>query len=384
MASSKEGDNRISAELEEPAQGQVRLHLRGRLDVYSTGQCWRDLETRLRRRQIKSLQVDASQLELYGGIGLALLQFLAQGGMTPGAEVKLEGLNEGAQKLLDKVTAADFKEHQQRKPERPTSWPEEIGSVTRGLMRDLREQVEFIGALSRALPSALVHPKRMRWGEIMRVVERAGANALPVVALFSWLVGLVIALEAARPLEQLGAQIFIADMIGFASIRDMGPMVTAIMLAGRSSSAFAAEIGTMKVNQELDALKTMGIEPVRFLVLQRVLGALVLTPLLTLYAMAMSVIGGVTVMRFMGFPPRMIYHQMLGRVGFSDLGVGLTKSVIFGLIVGAVGCLRGLQTEEGPEAVGTSTTRAVVACIILIILANTIYSTINYFLWSDT
>ena len=210
-------------------------------------------------------------------------------------------------------------------------------------------------------------------------MEVAGANALPIVAIISVLVGVVTVLEAAHPLAKFGAQIFLADMIGFSSLRDTGPVVTAILLAGRSGAAFAAELGTMKVNQELDALTTMGLNPVRFLVVQRLAAAVLLTPLLTLYAMLMGILGGILVMRSLGFPPLMIYHQILGRVGLSDLAVGLTKSAIFGSIIGGMACLRGLQTGQGPSAVGVSATRSVIACILLIILANTLYSAAQYF-----
>jgi phospholipid/cholesterol/gamma-HCH transport system permease protein len=237
-----------------------------------------------------------------------------------------------------------------------------------------------MGAIAAALPAAIVQPRKMRWGEIRRVFEKAGANALPVVALFSWLVGLVVALEGARPLKNLGAEIFIADIIGFSSFRSTGPMVAAIMLAGRSGSAFAAELGTMKVNEELDALTTMGLNPIRFLALQRVVAAIFLTPTLTVYAILMSVFGGVTVMRSLGFPPLMIYHQLVSRVEIFDLVLGIGKSVVFGVIIGAVGCLRGLQTKEGPRGVGASTTSSVVTSIMLIVLANTIFSMVVYFL----
>lgn len=369
----------VRAELVEEGEGRARLVLVGRLDVQTTAGCWRDLDQRFKRLKARELTVEVSQLELRGGIGIALLRFLSEGGMTPGAQVTLQGLNEGARKLLETFTGEDYRSYRPQAT-RHKNVPEEVGEAFRGLLADLRDQVEFLGSVLRALPLALAKPKRMRWREVRRIFETAGANALPVVGVFSWLVGLVTALEAAHPLQQLGAQIFIADMIGFSSIRDTGPLVTAIMLAGRSGSAFAAELGTMKVNQELDALETMGLEPVRFLVIQRIFAALLLTPVLALYAMVLGILGGITVMRFMGFPPLMIYHEIVGRVQLSDVLVGLTKSLIFGLIVGGVGCLRGMQTKQGPEAVGVSTTRSVVACILLIILANTIYSAVNYFL----
>jgi phospholipid/cholesterol/gamma-HCH transport system permease protein len=198
--------------------------------------------------------------------------------------------------------------------------------------------------------------------------------------LFGFLIGLVMALEGARPLRNLGAEIFLADIIGFASFRSTGPLVTAIMLAGRSGSAFAAELGTMKVNEELDALTTMGLNPIRFLALQRVIAAVFLTPVLSMYATAMAVLGGITVMRFLGFPPLMIFHQIMARVTLYDVVLGIEKSVVFGIIIGGVGCLRGLQTREGPRAVGASTTSSVVTSVILIVVANTIFSALAYYL----
>jgi len=371
--------SRVAIQVEEHPAGHAKVTLEGRLDSETAGPWWRDLEKRLQARPITSLEVDASRLDLQGGIGIALLRFIQDGAMTPRASVTISGLSPTRQKIMEVFTREDFRTHQARRPER-LSFATEVGVVTRAMLKDVGEQVTFIGAVVRAVPGVIIRPKRLRWQEVKRVLESAGANALPMVALFSWLVGLVLALEAAHPLAKLGAQIFIADMIGFASIRDTGPLVTAIMLAGRSGSAFAAELGTMKVNEELDALKTMGLEPVRFLVIQRVLAAMLLSPLLALYAMAMGILGGVMVMRFLGFPPRMIFHQILGRVQVGDLSVGLLKSLLFGLIIGGVGCLRGLQTKQGARAVGDSTTRSVVACIILIILANTLFSAVDYFL----
>lgn len=365
--------------MREGSAGAVTIVLRGCLDLETTAACWRDLRRRLAYKHVSSLEVDASQLKFSGSIGVALMKFLETGGMTPHARVTVRGLGEDTRKLLDQFASQDALK---TPPEPPLTArvPQEIGAAVRSFWRDLLEAITFVGTLLAALANAVMHPKRLRWREIRRTMERAGADALPVVSLFSWLVGLVLALEAAHPLRKLGAELFIADLIGFSSIRDTGPLVTAIMLAGRSGSAFAAELGTMKVNQELDALTTMGLDPIQFLVLPRVLAAVLLTPLLTLYAMLMSIIGGVLVLRFFGFPPMMIYHEIVGRVEMRDLVIGMEKSVIFGLIVGAIGCLRGLQTGEGPREVGVSTTRAVVAGIILVILSNTAFSAVQYIL----
>lgn len=368
-----------SVELREGAGDKIAVILKGLLDARSTGACWRDLEKRLRDRRVASLEVDASELSFSGSIGIALISYLNAGGMTPGAKVTLRGLKDEIRKMIE-MFPTDTLKRPRREPSLLRRIPEEIGEMARLFVIDLKEQVAFIGGFVAALPVTLVNPKRMRWPEIRRVFEKAGANALPVISVFSWLVGLVMALEAAQPLRKMGAEIFIADMIGFSALRDTGPLVTAIMLAGRSGSAFAAEIGTMKVNEELDALTTMGLDPMQFLVVQRVIAAVVLTPVLTLYSMVMSIIGGVMVMRFFGFPPLMIYHEIVARVHINDFTLGLEKAAVFGLIIGGVGCVRGLQTQEGPRAVGASTTRSVVASIMLIIVANTLFSLVEYFL----
>lgn len=379
MKSSPQKQSAATAEVHEEAGGNVKVTLRGLLDARTTTACWRELEDKLHGRRVTSLDIDASQLTFGGSIGVALVSHLNAGGMTPGAKTNLHGLKKEIQEMADMFAAAKLPE---RRPKQflPARIAEKTGAMTKSFLVDLKDHVAFLGGLVAALPIALFQPKRMRWHEVGRVMEKAGANALPVISLFSFLVGVVLALEAAQPLQKIGAEIFIADMIGFASVRDIGPLVTAIMLAGRSGSAFAAELGMMKVNQELDALTTMGLNPMQFLVLQRVIAAVLLTPLLTVYSMVTSIIGGMLIMRSMGLSPMRIYQEIIAHVQLNDFVVGLEKSLLFGMIIGGIGCLRGLQTQEGPRAVGLSTTRSVVASIMLVILTNTIFSTVDYLL----
>jgi phospholipid/cholesterol/gamma-HCH transport system permease protein len=193
--------------------------------------------------------------------------------------------------------------------------------------------------------------------------------------------GLIMAFQAAVPLGQFGAQIFVANLIGLAILRELGPLMTAIVLAGRSGSAFAAELGTMKVREEIDALKTMGLEPVRFLVVPRVIAALVMTPLLTVFADLVGLMGGSVVLLSLGFPLITFFHQLQSAVSYGSPVGGLVKSFFFGIIVAAVGCMRGLQTKSGATAVGESTTSAVVSSIILIVVTDGIFSVIYYYLW---
>src|SRR5208282_1642226 len=243
---------------------------------------------------------------------------------------------------------------------------------------DLRQAVEFLGETTLGVLQSLFRPRRMRWKEVLRVFEAAGVNALPVVSLITFLVGMVIAFESAQPLAKLGAQVYVANLLGLVMTRELGPVMAAIMLAGRSGSAFAAELGTMKVNEELNALQTMGLSPVQFLVVQRVVAGILLTPVLTMYAMFAGLLGGVPVLLGLGFPLRMVLEQIQSAVHFSDLAEGLVKSLVFGTVVSSVSCLRGLQTGVGPRAVGDSATRSVVSSILLIILSDAVIASVTY------
>ncbi|MFW6255811.1 MAG: MlaE family ABC transporter permease, partial [Candidatus Sumerlaeota bacterium] len=198
--------------------------------------------------------------------------------------------------------------------------------------------------------------------------------------LIGFLMGLIMSFQAAIPLRQFGADIFVADLIALSMLRELGPLMTAIILAGRTGSAFAAELGTMQINEEIDALKTMGLPPVRFLVVTRVTGATFVTPLLTLFANLAGLIGGAVVLLSLGFPLITYYRQAFGAVDLVDLTGGLAKSVVFGFLVSAIGCLRGLQTKSGATSVGHSTTRAVVSAIILIALADGVFAVVYYYL----
>ena len=325
------------------------------------------------------MHIDANALDFCGGSGIALLRYLTTRALTPDAAVTVGGLKDEFQRLFDSFTAEDYEKFRP-KPEPQPHMAEEVGDAVAAALLDLREQVTFVGSVTAGISATILDRKRMRWQEVKRVFETAGANALPIVSLISLLVGLIIAFQSAQPLAQFGARIYIANMIGLMMVRELSPLMTAIMLAGRSGSAFAAEIGTMKVNEELNALETMGLDPIRFLVVQRIVAGVLLTPLLTIFSMAMGILGGVFVMLSLGFPLRLIYTQLVSSLAVSDIVLGVVKGVVFGIIVAAVGCLRGLQTQKGPSAVGQSTTRAVVSSILFIIIADAVFAVVTYVL----
>jgi phospholipid/cholesterol/gamma-HCH transport system permease protein len=356
--------------------GAAALVLRGELDAATTPAAWNALEQELRGKKFSELEIDASQLTDCDSAGLALLYCLSVDALA-GVTVRVTGLGPELQHLFRSFSKQDFEALQAHDPVRP-SFVEDVGAATSTWLQDLRQQVEFIGEVAADVLASIFRPRRMRWKEVFRVFETAGVNALPIVSLLTFLVGMVIAFEAAQPLAQLGAQVFVANLLGLTMTRELGPVMAAIMLAGRSGSAFAAELGTMKVNEELNALQTMGLSPVQFLIVQRVVAGLLLTPVLTIYAMYAGLLGGIPVLLGLGFPLRMVLRQVQSGLHFGDLAEGLSKSIVFGGIVASVSCLRGLQTGEGPRAVGESTTRSVVSSILLIILADALFAAITY------
>jgi len=365
--------------LERGPGARAVLTLAGPLDVSSTAAARQAVEAQLASAGLTSLEVDGSGIERGDMSGMSLLYELAQGRIAPGVKAKIQGLRPEYQTLLAAFpTAEALAAIQEGPPQR--SFVTQVGAATQSMLADLRAQLVFLGGVVQGFAAAVRRPRMMRWREVGVVFEKAGVNALPIVSLISVLMGLVIAFEAAQPLEMFGAQIFIANMIGLVMVREFSPIFTAIIFAGRSGSAFAAEIGTMKVNEELNALETMGLDPLRFLVIQRVFAGTMLMPVLAAYSMVWGVLGGIIVMLAMGFPFAQIWTQLVGALGVWDVIVGISKSFVFGAIIAGLGCLRGMQTKEGPNAVGDSTTRAVVAGILMIILVDAVYSVLTYVL----
>ena len=215
----------------------------------------------------------------------------------------------------------------------------------------------------------LVGRARLRRSDLMLAIEDCGPAALPIVALISFLIGLILAFVGAIQLQQFGAAIFVANLVGIAMVREMGAMMTAILMSGRTGAAFAANLGTMQVSDEISALQTLGIPPMEFLVLPRIVALSVMMPLLTVFANIVGMLGGLLISWLMlDIAPITYYNQTSGAVGMNDWAVGLVKSVLFGMVVALVGCWRGMRCQRSAAAVGSAATSAVVLCIVLIIL----------------
>lgn len=273
--------------------------------------------------------------------------------------------------LLDLARVADKKD--KVKASAPGGFLASFGQMCREFADGAVEIAAFVGACSEGFLRLLLGREKMRWQEIWLVAQRVGLEALPIVVLINFLVGLIISFLGAVTLRQFGAEFAVAYLVGFGMLREMGAIMTGIIMAGRTGAAFAAEIGSMKVNEELDALRTFGISPLEYLALPRLIAMVLMMPLLVGLANIVGIFGGWLVAEFlMGVPGTVFFTEMKLVVGFPDLALGIFKGFVFGALIAVAGCLRGLQTGSGASAVGLAATRAVVTAITLIIFFNAV------------
>jgi phospholipid/cholesterol/gamma-HCH transport system permease protein len=358
--------------------GALHVALAGRLDAVSTAAAWREVMGALEEAPPGDLVVDASGLDYCDGSGIGLLVALHERQTARGKGVTLTGLRDDFQRLLDSLLPKPGEGS--RRPEPEIGHLEELGRSTVEAFDEMKRLVIFTGELAAALVWALTHPRAVRWRDVLIVAERAGVNALPIIGLIGFIMGLIFAFQSAVQLQRFAAEIFTADAVAISLVRELGALMTAVILAGRSGSAFAAELGTMKVNEEVDALTTMGLDPVRFLVVTRVLAAVAVTPILSLFFILFGMVGGAVVMVGLDFPAVAITRRMIDAAGVVNLLGGLVKAFVFGILVAAIGCLRGLETKSGASAVGESATSAVVSGLVLIAAADGVLAVVYYFL----
>ena len=246
------------------------------------------------------------------------------------------------------------------------------------LLKGLHENLSFLGETVTEFAGMLIRPGRFRLGDAALAFERAAFDGLPICAGIGFLLGVILSFQSAAALQSFGVEIYVSDMITIALFRELGPLVTAIILAGRSGSAFAAEIGTMKVDEELDALTTMGLPPVRFLVMPRVVAAVLAMPVLTIFAELAGLVGGAIVLELMNVPNAVFWRHVASTADMFMIVFGLGKACLFGLLVGLVGCSAGMRTQNTADGVGRAATSAVVGGIVSIALADGILAVMCY------
>ena len=356
--------------------------LSGRISADTLGQTWQDVRDRQMQwlgqgRENKTLQINGAAIDYIDGAGLAFIIDLQHAQALNGGTTELQGFSATHQNQLKR-----FAPFEKLFP-KEDAVPDEGMLVKTGkaailFWNDIRGIIFCTGQVASEIAWAARNPLKVRWQDFASVAVQAGLAAMPIVGLVAFLIGVILSFQSAIGMEKFGAITFVGPLVSLGIFRELGPLITAILLAGRSSAAFAAEIGTMTVNSEVDALVTAGLNPIRFLVLPRVLAGLVVAPILTIYADLVSVFSSSLTMLIYGVPLVNFYEGVLNTVVLEDIFSGLTKATLFGVVVASVGCLRGMQTGTGAAAVGISTTRAVVSSIVMITVVDGIFAYVSY------
>ena len=323
----------------------------------------------------KRLGFDAREVAAWDSGFLVFILNVLDAAKSLGFTVDRAGLPDGVRKLLD--LAAAVPERDTKRSAATPTFLARIGRSALSAVGSAREMITFVGEATVALAHAAVGRARYRRVDLLLNIEEAGANALGIVSLISFLIGLILAFVGAIQLRQFGAQIYIADLVAIGMAREMGAMMAAIIMAGRTGAAFAAQLGTMRVNEEIDALTTMGISPFEFLVLPRMLGLILMMPLLTIYADMVGILGGAVVgigMLKVGLIP--YWNHTWEAASAADFAAGLIKSVVFGVLIAIAGCMRGMQSGRSSAAVGLAATSAVVTGIVFIIVSDAILTVV--------
>lgn len=320
---------------------------------------------------------DGARIEALDTVGAWVLQKLLLRLRSEGVVVTIRGLRPEFAKLLEVV--AQHVADQAGKPApaaiRPRTALERVGRGAEAALDHAVELLGFVGETALALAGNVAHPARLRWRPILFNIRSAGFDALPIVGLLSFLIGIVVAYQGADQLRKYGANIFVADVVGLSMLREFAPLITAIIIAGRSGAAYAAQIGTMSVTEEIDAMRTLGIAPLDLLVLPKILALVVALPLLTVFADVLGVFGGMIMARAqlqVGFGD--FLDRFVKAVGVTDYLLGIGKAPVFAAIIVVVGCFQGFRTKGGADSVGRQTTRSVVQAILFVIIADSLFS----------
>ncbi len=349
-----------------------RLIFAGRLDAQAAAALWRPA-TEVRQAATGPLTLDLAGVESLDTNGATLLLHASGTEAAP----KVEGASAPVAAVLARAVAAAAAPAPQQGA-RPLSLLSSLGAGFFGALRGLQDKITFVGETAVAGASYVLRPRGVRLGDVLRHLDEAGTRAFPLTILLGVLLGVILAFQSSIPMRQFGATIFIPQLVGVSLLRELGPLMAAIILSGRTGSAYAAELGTMTVNEEVDALRIMGIDPIRMLVLPRLLAGTIVMPALALLLTLMGLIGMGLVMLGLGFPATATINRLEQTLGVGDMVGGLCKAAAFGLAISLIGCRAGLAAGRGPRAVGDAATGAVVGGIVATIILDGIFAVVFF------
>ena len=339
--------------------------------------CW--LEKQIKRNKIQFVTIDLQELTDLDGAGLVLLANLYQLVKLKG-QLQLHNIPQAYQHRLADLSVINLPDSQMATQRDKWSIISRLGYGIEKWLHQVYRDICFLGEFVASICDWLRRPFLIQRQDFIQVIHNVGPAALPIVLLLGFLMGLILSFQSAVPLQRFGAMTYVPNLVGLSLTRELGPLLVAIILAGRTASGFAAELGTMKVNQELDALKTMGISPFVYLILPRFAAVMLMAPVLLIFMIAIALIGSAIFMLSEGYAIAIFTEQLQFAVQIKDLLGGLLKVTVFGMVIALLGCKHGLQTGGGARAVGRSTTRAVVSSIVWFVLLDGLFALTFYVL----
>jgi phospholipid/cholesterol/gamma-HCH transport system permease protein len=358
--------------------GAVGIQLLGRIDRHCAGALLRSLMRELTSKLPRKITTDLNRITYFDDFGALILIELRRFAEKHAIAFTLVQPPPRVAEILNLTNFADPQEAASVASKRRENVALRLGEAAITQLYNIRFLVSFLGSAILCMLEVLRHPRRLRWGDTILLMQKTGVDAVPIVGMISFLLGLIMAFVSSLQLAQFGASVYVASLVALSMVSELGPIMTAIVVAGRSGSAFAAEIGTMRISDEVDALYTMGISPTLFLVIPRIVASMVVIPLLTIFSDLFAIMGGmlISVSLFDLTVPTYVHHTIKA-LSLFELNWGLAKSVVFAAIVSWIGCLRGFQVRGGAAGVGNAATSAVVSGIFLIILFDSIFAVIR-------
>lgn len=359
----------------------LTVYLAGEFGLKNLPSFTREIKNLLRQQKTGKIEIDFSGITYFDSAAALSLIQIQKSAATEAVDCSLINLNDETKGIFSVIYEKALTQPPLKGKETTNGLVRQIGEASVYIFQDAINFITFFGELLFALTYTFFHPKSLRTKDVLFYMKRAGVDGLPIVALISMLIGLILAFMSYLQLRLIGANIYVPSLVSFALVKELGPIMTAILVAGRSGSAFAAEIGTMVVNEEVDALGTMGFDPVRFLAIPKVLAAVIVVPVLTLYSDFFGIIGGLIVgVTGLDLTANTYIIQSLKTIKVFDIVTSLIKAAVFALIIAGIGCQKGFQVRAGAQDVGKYTTSAVVAAIFLIVFADSIFAIMFYYM----
>ncbi len=360
--------------------GEASVSLSGRISIDSIGKILHEITPFFNEKLPSKLAIDLSRVDYLDSSGALMLIEIEERAKAKSIPFELVNVSDKIKEMLSLINRDVLRATSLITDKRTTNIVEKIGEESILFCNDIKEVIAFGGELFLEIIYSILHPSSVRWGDVILYMKKVGVDGLPIIGLISFLLGLILAFMSALQLKQFGANIYVPALLSIAMVRELGPIMTAIIVAGRSGSAFAAEIGTMKVNEEVDALIIMGFNPTRFLAIPKIFASIVVVPFLTMFADVFAVAGGLLIgIMVLDLTVYTYIQQTIKAIDMFNIVMSVIKSMVLAMLIAGIGCQRGFTVRGGAQDVGNATTSAVVAGLFLIIVVDSIFAILlNY------